>query len=43
MITIQFIHTINDFENELVIGDYGVTLSNGLTIQSDKKILINTF
>ena len=51
--TIKFIHTLQDFKNELVIetelitdeiiGDFGVTLSNGLNIQSDRKILINTF
>ena len=51
--TIKFIHTLQDFKNELVIesdlvpdeiiGDFGVTLNNGLNIQSDKKILINTF
>ena len=51
--TIKFIHTLQDFKNELVIetelipdeiiGDFGVTLSNGFTIQSDRKILINTF
>ena len=51
--TIKFEYTIQDFKNELVIesdlvpdeiiGDFGVTLSNGFTIQSDRKILINTF
>lgn len=51
--TIKFEYTIQDFKNELVIetklipdeiiGDLGVTLGNGFTIQSDKKILINTF
>ena len=51
--TIKFEYTTEDFKNELVIesdlipdeiiGDFGVTLSNGLIIQSDRKILINTF
>lgn len=51
--TIKFECTTEDFKNELVIesdlipdeiiGDFGVTLSNGLIIQSDRKILINTF
>lgn len=51
--TIKFEYTQEDFKNELTIeielvpkgmvGDYGVTLINGFTIQSDRKILINLF
>ena len=51
--TIKFEYTTEDFKNELVIesdlipdeiiGDFGVTLSNGLIIQSDRKILVSLF
>ena len=51
--TIKFEYTSEDFKNELVIesdlipdeiiGDFGVTLSNGLIIQSDRKILVSLF